>query len=655
MLDHPRILIVDDEPRMRESLDILLSNEGYATQAAQCGQEAIEILSHHEYDVALVDMVMPDMTGPQLMDHIKTLHPKTFIIAITGHASLDSALGALRKGAYDYLKKPFEHEELINTIQNALNQVRLTREKQTMREQLNVSQERFEYLVQNSPDIIYMLDNQGKFSFVSKTVERLLGLKADHVIGNHYSVLIYGRDMEKAKFAFNERRTGPRASTGVEVRLKSHLNGHRQPTSANGYLTFELKSTGVYGKTSSQREKKFLGTYGVARDISARKKLEAKLLQAQKMEAIGTLAGGIAHDFNNILMAIIGYAELALNRAEPASALSKYIDNVLTAGQRGKALVQQILAFSRQPEEGRRPLQASLFVKEALKLLRASLPTTIDIHQDLRSRSMVMGNPIHLQQIVMNLCTNAAHAMQSRAGKLRVQLVDTEIENRASGSLSHLKPGLYIRLSVNDSGCGMSPDVASQIFDPYFTTKKKGEGTGLGLSVVHGIVSSYKGEVTVQSEPGKGSTFNVYLPRMAHAEQAAPEPGESFCEGREHILYIDDEHTLAEMGREILETCGYFVTSMTNSINALELFRSSPQQFDLVVTDMTMPDMTGDQLAQAMLQIRPDIPIILCTGYSHHISQKQARSMGIRAYVTKPVSMKEMARIVRNILNGQQE
>ena len=343
----PKILIVDDEPRMCESLRMLFGRKGYEVCTAGSGAEARAILQDRQFDVALLDMVMPDTNGHQLMDLINQKSPDTDVIIITGNASLEFAIGALKRGAYDYVRKPFEFEELLATVENALNQKRLKRENEIIHEKLEWSESRYRRLVENSPDIIYALDEAGNFTFISNAAERMLCVDRQQLISKHYSTIIHEDDQEKAKWFFNERRTGERSTTGVELRLISSEECGEPKSYEVRHLTIELKSTGIYDKNVSDRSKKFLGTYGVARDISDRKRLETQLRHAQKMEAIGTLSGGIAHDFNNLLMGIQGYASLMLLKTDREHPHYKNLNSIEQLVQNGADLTKQLLGFAR--------------------------------------------------------------------------------------------------------------------------------------------------------------------------------------------------------------------------------------------------------------------------------------------------------------------
>jgi CheY-like chemotaxis protein len=368
------------------------------------------------------------------------------------------------------------------------------------------------------------------------------------------------------------------------------------------------------------------------------------------MEAIGALAGGIAHDFNNILSAIIGYTELAmLNDASAACAAE--LNQALIAASRAKDLVKQILAFSRQTDEERVPVKVGAVVKEAVKFLRATIPSTIEMNIRIpEAPGAVLANSVELHQIVMNLCTNAVHAIGERGGLLEVDVQNVEIDPAPKNDLIELDPGSFVRVSVKDTGQGITPDLLERIFDPYFTTKEKGVGTGLGLAVVHGIVTKSGGAVKVESTPGVGTTFHVYLPRVDRAPPLNADPPESVVGGFERILFVDDEKMLVDIGGKIMERLGYRVVSRTSPLEALELFRAKPDHFDLVVTDQTMPGMTGDALAKELMRIRPDIPIVVCTGYSQGLDPERAKQRGIKAFVMKPILIHDIAAAIRKAL-----
>lgn len=388
-------------------------------------------------------------------------------------------------------------------------------------------------------------------------------------------------------------------------------------------------------------------------NITERKRLEDQLRQSHKMEAIGTLAGGIAHEFNNALSAILGFAELVQFEVPQEGEAPSYVEEILQAGHRAKDLVQQILSFSRQSDVVREPVPLSRMIRELLTLLRASLPTTIDIQLHLsEADTTVLANRTQLHQIVMNLSANAEYAMRPVGGVLEIKVDTVELDDALAAASFELEPGSYVYLSIRDTGAGIAPHAVERIFDPFFTTKDVGEGTGMGLAIVHGIVTGYGGTITVESTPGEGSCFTIYLPRMVTAAQEGTlgHASANIPRGHGHILFVDDEAVLVRLGHAMLEHLGYDVTGYTSSLEALRAFRDCPQQFDVVITDQTMPILTGATLVEELRQVRPDIPIILCTGFSHTMNAEKARALGVDAFVMKPGVTEELAVTIQQVL-----
>jgi PAS domain S-box-containing protein len=510
-------------------------------------------------------------------------------------------------------------------------------------EELRESEERFRVLFEHAPDPFFFIKTDGALVGGNKAGEKFTGYRAGELVGKNILEigLISEEDLPKAG-SF----------------LKRSQNG--EPTGPNEFALRQKSGRQIFAEISTHpvnlKGEKFV--LGIARDITdrkkneqARKKLEDQLQQVQKMEAIGTLAGGIAHDFNNILGAVMGYAEIALHEVEKESGPYQYLQEVLRAGRRAKDLVKQILTFSRQTEQEYTPVLVRLIVKEVVKLLRASLPATIEIHQNIQSDALVMGDPTQIHQVMMNLCTNAGYAMQDQGGRLEVSLIQVKLDAESTANFPNLKSGPYLKLTVSDTGPGIAESELDHIFEPFFTTKEKGEGTGMGLAVVHGIVTSHGGDIFVRSGPGQGATFTVFLPaveKRIEPETRVEIPPPS---GTESILFVDDEPALANAGKHMLESLGYEVVTRTSSMEALELFASQPDRFDLVITDMTMPGLTGDQLAQKLMEIRSDIPVILCTGFSARMNEEKALALGIRSFVTKPVLERQIAETIRMVLD----
>jgi len=506
---------------------------------------------------------------------------------------------------------------------------------------LRESEENFRVLVEESPLGIAFIGVDGSYKYINPKFTEIFGYTIDDIAS--------GKD--RIEKAYPQTGYGKQVVSEWISDLKKHSVGESRPRIFPVICKDGSEKIIHFKPVTMQTGEQFV----ICEDVTNQKRLEDQLRQAQKMEAIGTLAGGIAHDFNNILAGIIGYTELVKVMIPEDSPAQHDLNQILGAGGRAKELVNQILAFSRQGETKTKPVRVDHIVKEALKLLRASLPTTIEIQQNIRSDTgHIKGDPTQIHQVLMNLCTNAAHAMRADGGILKVGLENVDIDDAEAAGYTDLNAGSYLRLTIGDTGPGIAPDILNRIFDPYFTTKEKEKGTGLGLAVAHGIVKVHKGSIIVNNDPGKGAAFHVYLPRIEEEESMSggEVPLESLPKGNEQILFIDDEQNIIEIARRILESLEYKVVARTSSIEALELFRKKPDEFDLVITDMTMPQMTGEKLAKEIMGIRPDIPVILCTGFSEQIDEKKSKEMGIKAFVMKPIVMREIADTVRYVLDN---
>ncbi len=517
-------------------------------------------------------------------------------------------------------------------------------ERKQVDEKLRETERKYRELAESLPQVIFEVDSKGNLVYLNQTGYALFGYTPED-LAKGFNVL--------EAFIPEDRE---RIASDIMLNVQGRKLGRQEYTALK--KDGSKFPVGVHANRV-MRDHTATGVRGILIDFTPvklaeeeKKKLEIQLQQAQKMEAIGALAGGIAHDFNNILSAIIGYTELAMLN-EGAEHCTTELNEALKAANRAKDLVKQILAFSRQTDEERMPVRASLVAKEAVKFIRATIPATIEIktHIDDKSGS-VLANSVELHQIIMNLCTNAQHAIGEQAGLLEVAVQNTEIGLSQKNDLIDLEIGSYVRISVKDTGNGMTRDVMKKIFDPYFTTKKKGVGTGLGLAVVHGIVKKYGGTIKVESELGKGTTFHIYLPKANIAAPIKAEKPKPLMGGSERILFVDDEKMLVEIGQQALQRLGYDVVSRTSPIEALELFKAKPDFFDLVITDKTMPGMTGDGLAKELMSIRPSLPVVICTGYSQTVDQERAKQMGIKAFVMKPILINELAAAVRKALDN---
>ncbi len=425
-------------------------------------------------------------------------------------------------------------------------------------------------------------------------------------------------------------------------------------TAKKGQRLLHTRKVSIRGSDGTT---KFL--LGISEDITERKKtederlkLEAQLRQSQKMESLGTLAGGIAHNFNNILAVIIGNTELAVDNVPESNPAGKYLKEILSASLRAKDVVSQILGFARKTVFQLMPVKMRPIISETLTLIRASVPATIEIRQDLSCTSdTVMADSTQIKQMLINLCDNAKKAMLAQDGVLEVKLENTLLDEKNAGRHENLSPGNYLKLTVRDTGHGIDPKIIDRIIDPYFTTSSMAEASGMGLAVVHGIVKHHNGAITAASEPGKGSVFEVLFPLTENQAEAGIEKTPVLPSGNEKILFIDDDASLVKMAKRMLENHGYQVETKNDPVEALDVVRSEPGRFDLIITDMTMPKMTGDTLAQEILSIRPDMPIILCSGFNKNIDADKARALGIRRYIEKPLNMSDFVAAVRRVLD----
>jgi len=538
-----------------------------------------------------------------------------------------------RKRAEEALRKA--HEELEVRVQERTAELRQS-------EELAQEQKReIEAYYHTAPIGLCVLDTALRYLRVHARLAEMNGLSVSDHIGRTIRDVVPRIADEAERVVRKIVETGE-AVTGMEINSEI-------PMDPGAGRVFVADWHPVKDSTG-----KVVNISVVVEDVTQRRTLEDNLRQSQKMEAIGTLAGGIAHDFNNILAAIVGFSEMALEDAQDRPDIKRSLEKVLKSGTRARELVKQILTFSRKSNLERTPLSLSPIIKETVQLLRASIPTMIDIKLSITSESdTVLASSVEIQQILMNLATNAAHAMQEKGGVIEVSLIDAHLEPDATISEEYLTPGDYVELEVKDTGIGMSPDVIKRVFEPFFTTREVGKGTGMGLAVVYGIVKDLRGKITLESGVDKGSTFRVFLPKMKSDAvkdvlKAAVAPG-----GTERILFVDDKDMLVEWGRTTLQRLGYKVTAVTDSVEALKIFLKDPSFFDLIITDHAMPHMAGSQLVSEILTARQDIPIILCTGFSETISPEKARQMGIREFLLKPLMKQELADAVRRVLDGK--
>ncbi len=503
--------------------------------------------------------------------------------------------------------------------------------------ELRAAKEQAERVYRLVPSGLFAVDKECRIIIWNKKAEEITGYSAGEVLGK--KCLIFSTEPCSTFCRLFEGSEVPAEDIECTIRCK---DGTERTLAKN--IDYLLDSSS-----------KIIGGIESFEDVTEKKELENKLRQSQKMETIGTLAGGIAHDFNNLLGAILGFAEIAREDVcHGRKPQENHLDQIMKAGNRAKDLVRQILAFSRRSETQRIPVQPAMIVKEAAGLLRSSLPTTIEIQQDIDSEaSFILADPTQIHQILINLCTNSFHAMEKTGGIATISLKNKTYSKEDLLSQPEIQPGLFVQLSVRDNGSGIPPEIKDRIFDPYFTTKEVGKGTGMGLAISHGIVKSYGGFINCESAVGVGTLFEVNFPALPQHNSIANAETNVIPAGSERILVIDDELLLLGLAESMLERLGYVVTICENSLEALAIFKAQADLFDLVITDQTMPDMTGIDLAKNILQIRPNIPVILCTGYSHIVSEEEAKAAGIKGFAYKPLAMKEIAVLIRTVLDDR--
>ncbi len=645
----PKILIVDDEPQICDSLKILLSRQGYEITTVNSGKKALEILESSSFDLLLLDMVIPDLSGFEIMDHINSRGYDLLIIVITGNASIESAVKALKKGAYDYLRKPFEYEELLRRVGNALNQQRLGYEKKIMNGKLARSEERYQYLVQNSPDIIYMLDNKGDFTFVNRVVEELLGFSRTQLMGQHFSAIIHQDDSKKASRFISRKDTFDYSSMVAELKFMSRKSEHV-------FRLFEIKHIAIKSKPVEVGKNKagdggleIVGVYGVARDITYRKQLESQLQQAKKMGAIGTLAGGIAHDFNNILMGIMGYTSLLLSETDSSASCYGKLKNIEQHVRSGADLTKQLLGFARGGNYDVRPSNIMEIVRKTSAMFARTKKEIDILFECPEDISTVEVDQTQIEQVLLNLYVNAWQAMPD-GGNIYTGIKNIVLDREKAGKLN-LNTGKYVEIKVRDTGIGMDSETVQRVFEPFFTTKEMGRGTGLGLASAYGIIKNHNGAISVESEKGAGSIVTIHIPVSVKEVEEKKEAAGSILKGSETVLLVDDEEDIIEVGGEILEALGYQVMTAGSGAEAVKIYEENMGSIDILIIDMIMPKMNGGELYDRVKEMNSAAKVLLSSGYSIDGEASKVMGRGCDGFIQKPFGIIEISRRLREILD----
>ncbi len=677
-MNSSNIVIVDDNPDNLRVISATLQKEGYNVRPVTGGKEALAVIGKQPPDLILLDIRMPEMDGFELCRILKS-DEKTRdipVIFISAVHETEEKVRAFNAGGVDYITKPLHHDEIVvrvkTQIVNRRVQKEITQLNQELEERVNLrtqeletsnkklrneiaqrkrveaelkeSEEHFRFLFEHAPDMYVILKDDGTIMECSLAVERIFGVHRDELRGKKFYELDTPESFDLAY-----------SKSIFENILRGDNTGQYEYTLELDNIP-PICTECTYFKVTMKGERCFLV---IVRDITAKKNeekekknLEKQLFQAQKMEAIGMLAGGIAHDFNNILAAVFGYTQLAQDAAPEDSLLAGHLRQIMKAGHRAKELIAQILALSKPNEYDRIPCDISLPIREALGLFKASLPASIEIRGNVeKGMGLVSANPTAIHQVVMNLCMNAFHAIGDDEGTIAVALSSVELDETGGANYGSVEPGRYLLLSVTDNGCGMDEKTITQIFDPYFTTKDPGVGTGLGLSTVHNIVKEHNGGILVESELNAGTTVKIVFPCNKAGSEAITAPVVEIPTGNERILYVEDEQLLAEAISEMMASLGYKVDMRTDPVVALEAFRADPKGYDLVITDMRMPKMNGLKLAGAMMKYRSDIPIMICTGFKPpELDDEKSRTM-IKKILIKPILLYDLASSIREVLD----
>ncbi len=661
-IDPPtRILTIDDEALVRTSIRNYLEDCGFEVIEAENGQSGIDAFEREKPDLVLLDLRMAGLDGLQVMEILRRLSPDTPLVVASGTGNISDVVEALHLGAWDYIFKPVQDMGvLLHSVTKCLKESRLKRENKAYQKHLEqlviernqrlaASEQLYRAMFECTGTATAILEKDMTLSMVNSEFEQLSGFPRHAIINRKkWMDFVAPPDLERMMIFHKKRRT-----PGMAARVPTQYEFL--------FLTAnkEERSILVHVGMIPGTEQSIASLIDITKRKEAEQRwqsLEIQLRKAQKMEAIGTLAGGIAHDLNNILSPVLGYADMIMNSAKPGEITFVRSEKIQQAALRAADLVNQILSFTRRREEKKRNVKIHFIAREVLRLLRGSIPSTIRIIDRIdRNCGPIKADPTQIHQVIMNLCTNAYHAMEDTGGELVVALFEKSVEEKETLIHPGLMAGRFVCLEVTDTGCGIPEVFIDRIFDPYYTTKEEGKGTGLGLATVYGIVKNCQAEIFVKSTPGRGSCFTILFPMVA-----VPEKNESLNRTRQPdghgkglgILVVDDDRAIADMCKEGLDALGYNVTVFYSGKAALDFFTNNPGKIDFVITDQTMPHMTGVDLTRSLLAVKPDLPVILCSGYPGDVNEQKARNSGISRFLMKPLTVGELSRTIQEVLKG---
>ncbi len=638
------VFILEDDADLAFLIQKNLERSGYKVSVCTDGSKALSAVVDASPDLILLDYQLGKTNGEKILEQLRQAGISLPFIIITGCGDERTAVEMMKLGARDYLIKDAHFIDMLPSVVRKVSEALETEKAlEETRAALRKSEERFKLAIEAANEGLYDWDIPSNSVYLSPKLCTQLeyGPCAERPAADAWEPFVHPDDRSKVSALKTALAAGEKDAYQMEFRLKTSSGDWK-------WIMSRGKVVERDGQGSVRR------VVGAHTDITYRKKLEFQLRQAHKMEAAATLAGGVAHEFNNILGIIIGNTELAIDDIPEWNPARRNLDEVIKASLRAKDVVRGLLSFRRKSEGRRKPIKIGPIIEDVLKLIKTSTSDAIDFRKNIpENTGEILAEPSEIHQALVNLCANAVFAMRENGGILEVSVRTLELDETDVSQYTDIFPGRYLSISVSDTGHGIPSEIKGRILEPYFTTREVGEGVGMGLAVVHGVVKSHNGAVSIYSEPGKTTTFKILFPLISNPDKNESPVSESIPGGAESLLLVDDEAGLLELGKSMLERLGYRVTVQSNPVQALALFKSRPHTFDLVVTDMTMPGMTGAELAREIKATRPEIPVILCTGFSEQIDSQKARALGISKYIEKPLNMREFAVSVRNALDGE--